>query len=116
MPLIPQLILSLAPDGSLIAEAPSQNGSRRKLVLEEGWELTALRAELLDQRQRLEAQARREAEAARAAATEKSQRVFARLIMSHGRDFAERVTQRSEGRMKAPSALAKEVSKLPQGL
>jgi hypothetical protein len=53
MQLVPQLILTLSPSGEITAELPGNNGARRKLVLEEGLELTMIRDELYSQRAKI---------------------------------------------------------------
>lgn len=63
---VPQLMLFLSPSGEVLAEAPGANGARQRLDLGLGrggaWE-PAIRAELIAQRERAEAQARLAAQA-----------------------------------------------------
>lgn len=82
---VPQLTIWLSPSGTLVAESTASNGSRKKIELPEGMELTAIRAELLEQRDniRKREEERKAKELAERSAIRK--RVWENMLAKHPR-------------------------------
>jgi hypothetical protein len=91
---IPQLILFLDADGSLRAEEPSASGARRKIDLGADalhYLPSSLVSALLEQRDRIAANAAREREIDKREAAQRAQRVFARVWRDHDSNLAAKV-------------------------
>jgi len=111
MAAIPQVsvIFFLDSAGVIRAELPGQNGARVKVIIDQDFVPSDIRAALYDKRDALAKQTAAGEVKEREYSLERAKRVFDLTLAHHGRDLAERVVPALAGRRK--TVLAKKHEK-----